>query len=505
MANYRFPNGSRVALSLTTEVSDNSYNLVTYNWYKRVAGSEDSSDDVLYQRTQGSKTSRIVVTETADYWCLVEHETAGSAVSNVAEIEFQPPAAFLTFTRKGVNNDSSNLVTERINISEYDDGIILYPSKARTGAKTAGSSGTPYEVGKYNGEAETRIIPTESNINVEVYLGGGNGNGFQRSNTGGNGAKGGTTYLYFTMLKDQEYTVKLAATDWASIGYQVSNSLYGPQSTPTGMEGGKGGLGGGMSLIYIGNRVFAVCGGGGGGGEFGNGGEGGGCNVTGANGDGPNHGYGASLSGAGNYRNGSRFDALYTCPKNDCGSAVFLNGSSGRGNAAPPANDQGGGGGGGYYGGGGSNGDGGGGGGSGWADSNIILVENQQGGHPDDPVTEKNSGEGRFEGKGFAVIKIYEGELLEGITFVSPTLVSRAQDTSFSRSGRSGGGGSSSRSSGSTSSGSYGGRTRGLAESVAQIYGYANYTSFHNSVSHNTYDKASLVALAAAKGWTVVG
>ena len=85
----------------------------------------------MYQRTQGSKTSRIVVTETADYWCLVEHETAGSAVSNIAEIEFQPPAAFLTFTRKVlVNNDTSNLVTERINISEYDDGVTLYPSKA---------------------------------------------------------------------------------------------------------------------------------------------------------------------------------------------------------------------------------------------------------------------------------------------------------------------------------------------------------------------------------------
>ena len=64
MANYRFPNGARVALTLTTEVSDNSYNLVTYNWYKRVAGSEDGADDTLYQRTQGSKTSRIVVTET---------------------------------------------------------------------------------------------------------------------------------------------------------------------------------------------------------------------------------------------------------------------------------------------------------------------------------------------------------------------------------------------------------------------------------------------------------
>ena len=106
------------------------------------------------------------------------------------------------------------------------------------------------------------------------------------------------------------------------------------------------------------------------------------------------------------------------------------------------------------------------------------------------------------------MIKIYEGELLEGITFASPTLVSRPQETSFSRSGRSGGGGSSSpsnRSGGSTSSASYGGRTRGLAESVAQIYGYSNYTSFHNNVQHNTYDKASLVALAAAAGWTVVG
>ena len=508
MANYRFPNGSRVALTLTTEVSDNSYNLVTYNWYKRVAGSEDGADDTLYQRTQGSKTSRIVVTETADYWCLVEHETAGSAISNIAEIEFQPPAAFLTFTRKAVNNDTSNLVTERIHISEYDDGVTLFPSKARTGAKTNGSTGTPYQVGKYNGEAETRVVPTESNVNVEVYMGGGNGNCYKRGSTGGEGGRGGTAYCYFTMLKGQEYTVKLAATDWASIGYNTGNSLYGPQSTPTGMKDNEGGLGGGMSIIYIGNRVFAVCGGGGGGGKEGNGGDGGGCNVAASNGDGPSHGYGSNLSSAGEYRNGARYDSLWTCPKNDCGSATFRNGASGRGNAAPPSGSSGGGGGGGYYGGGGSNGTGGGGGGSGWADDNIVLVDNQQGGHPDNPRTEINSGEGQFEGNGFAVIKIYTGDLLDGITFTSPTLVSRPAETTFQRGGRRGGGGGGGGGRGGgrqTSSSSFGGRTRGLAEAVAQIYGYSSYTTFHNNVQHNTYDKQSLVDLAAAKGWTVVG
>ena len=135
-------------------------------------------------------------------------------------------------------------------------------------------------------------------------MGGGNGNCYKRGDDGGEGGRGGTAYCYFTMLKDQEYTVKLAATDWASIGYNTGNSLYGPQSTPTGMKDNEGGLGGGMSIIYIGNRVFAVCGGGGGGGKEGNGGDGGGCNVSASNGDGPSHGYGSNLSSAGEYRNG---------------------------------------------------------------------------------------------------------------------------------------------------------------------------------------------------------
>ena len=104
--------------------------------------------------------------------------------------------------------------------------------------------------------------------------------------------------------KDQEYTVKLAATDWAGIGYNTGNSLYGPQSTPTGMKDNEGGLGGGMSIIYIGNRVFGICGGGGGGGKEGNGGDGGGCNVSASNGDGPSHGYGSNLSSVENIEMG---------------------------------------------------------------------------------------------------------------------------------------------------------------------------------------------------------
>ena len=55
--------------------------------------------------------------------------------------------------------------------------------------------------------------------------------------------------------------------------------------------------------------------------------------------------------------------------------------------------------------------------------------------HPDNPRTEINSGEGRFEGNGFAVIKIYTGDLLDGITFTSPTLVSRPAETTFQRGG----------------------------------------------------------------------
>ena len=45
---------------------------------------------------------------------------------------------------------------------------------------------------------------------------------------------------------------------------------------------------------------------------------------------------------------------------------------------------------------------------------------------------------------------------------------------------------------------------REVFETVAEIYGYESYTAFHQNVSHTTYDKQSLVDLAAAKGWTVV-
>ena len=104
------------------------------------------------------------------------------------------------------------------------------------------------------------------------------------------------------------------------------------------------------------------------------------------------------------------------------------------------------------------------------------------------------------------MIKIYTGDLLDGITFTSPTLVSRPAETTFQRGGRRGGNNQRSGGGGNTrSSSSFGGRQRGLAEAVAQIYGYDSYTSFHQNVSHSTYDKQSLVDLAAAKGWTVVG
>ena len=93
---------------------------------------------------------------------------------------------------------------------------------------------------------------------------------------------------------------------------------------------------------------------------------------------------------------------------------------------------------------------------------------------------------------------------MDGITFTS-TLVSRPAETTFQRGGR---GGNNQRSGGggnTRSSSSFGGRQRGLVGSSCEIYGYESYTAFHQNVSHTTYDKQSLVDLAAAKGWTVVG
>jgi len=487
MANYKFPSGSTVAITVKINVSDASYSEVLYTWYKRPSGVDDADQTTEYQKTSASNISTITVTESGDYFVIVTHPRAGSLVSNIAEVEFQPANAWIYCTTRGTNDTRNNSVTSKHQLGEFADGLLFGPSVERSitspgGASSQVLSGTPWAGNNYyNGEGEITVIPTESDINVECEISGADG-----APNGGiaNPGKGGYGKVLFTMKKNQEYTFKLGGVTWNSIG--VSNGI--------GWQSANAGLGGGQSIIYRGPRYYIIGAGGGAAGRTvgWDGGDGGGPGINGGNGLGPNGGQGATQSGAGASRGDAYWDCMVACTRNQC-DANFQNGLAGRANAGKASGNNGGGGAGKCGGGAGYGNGSAGGGGSGYVDPNVVVVDAQQGGNPNYNVS-------RGYNQGFVKLKVYTGDLLDNITYADPTIISRPGNYTYtssndrnntrgsgaSRSGGRGGAG------GGRSTYTIGGSARALAEQVAHNAGYSSYTAYHNAVSHPTYDSGYL-------------
>ena len=248
----------------------------------------------------------------------------------------------------------------------------------------------------------TILYAPEKDLDVVIEMAAAGGQSFSGVQSG----QGGWGVFRMTLKKNVEYSIKLGPNDGS----------FGPWGgfivgTPV-----RGGVGGGIAVIYEKNRVIAALGGGGGAGSVAAGGDGGGLNQAGQNGFGRNGGIGGSNqppSGGGDDRfisDGARSSGgtLGICPKggdyfrnqgfSDCqdytqsgkftssingilyNQTALLNrgwrdGNSGRVNGGMGINGAGGGGGGGSRGGNGSSGNGaGGGGGSGYADIGRVQV-----------------------------------------------------------------------------------------------------------------------------------
>jgi len=122
--------------------------------------------------------------------------------------------------------------------------------------------------------AATRSIsfyPSETDSEVKITMGGSRGD----SQYGRRRGHGGISVFKITLLKDNEYTIKLGV----------------PYSANLAPQGGNPG-GGGSSVLYRKANVIAVCGGGGGAGRRGRGGDGGGVGLAGEGGQGLNGGGG---------------------------------------------------------------------------------------------------------------------------------------------------------------------------------------------------------------------
>ena len=142
----------------------------------------------------------------------------------------------------------------------------------------------------------------EDDVEVMIELAGAGGEDY----SGTSGGQGGWGVFKLTMKKDQEYTFKLG-----SKGYK-----YGPKGG--GVSGTRnGGDGGGLAVMYKGNQVLAVAGGGGGAGLSGGGGDGGGLNEDGEDGFGRNGGSGgrdSATSGGSKFSPNRQGGNISLCP-----------------------------------------------------------------------------------------------------------------------------------------------------------------------------------------------
>ena len=249
------PQDTTVATGLTATfstyatASDGTTGDISYQW------SQDGVDLGADVGIVGAATTQLSLFSTAvgvsTLMCKFSHPTAipGPVFSNVAtftEIDPRPIIKYESFTENSTTLNSSGS-------KNLTDGALSFRADAA---------------------ASTRSItfwPSEEDVEVKITMAGSRGD----ANSGYRRGHGGLSVFKLTLIKENEYTIKLGV----------------PYSANLPPQGGRRG-GGGLAVLYRKANVIAVCGGGGGSGNAGRGGDGGGVNLGGETGTGPDGGGG---------------------------------------------------------------------------------------------------------------------------------------------------------------------------------------------------------------------
>ena len=245
--------GNEVTFSVVATASDSNTNF-SYQW---VLDDVDLSDGTVAGTgvVSGSKTDTLTIsrTDAALYrlFCRVSNSDTnpGIVTSNVAKLDVGVSRALLKFER-------------------YSQGVVTVEAEERDIAKLGSMSF------RADANRNARIIcvwAPEEDVEVKVTVGGAAG----ASRNGNRGGTGGISVFKTTLIRNEEYIIKLG------VNYEQGG---GPRG---GINGG-----GGICAIYHKAKMIAVAGGGGGAGTNGRGGDGGGLQVSGEDGQGSSSGQG---------------------------------------------------------------------------------------------------------------------------------------------------------------------------------------------------------------------
>ena len=275
--------GLEAQYSLDASVSDNSTNLLSYQW---MLDGVDLSDGTTDNGTiSGSKTSVLTISRRIPNLyrvsCKVSHLTANPSVvtSNTAKLDV-----------------SSAATRAIINYERYGGGT----SVAERGSRDIGNMGGLSF--RANASVNARIVVVhapEQDLEVKITMGGAAG-----ESSGGRSGSGGVSVFKTTLKRNHEYLIKLGVHQ-------------GQGGGPRGGNRNGGGSGGGIAAIYHKAKLIAVCGGGGGAGQSGglsDGGAGGGLQVAGENGQGRFAGIGGRTYSQGSLPIGGMTQAGRTGP-----------------------------------------------------------------------------------------------------------------------------------------------------------------------------------------------
>jgi len=251
---------NNVTFEIIASVQDGSNAKLVFDWQingQSLTGSSFSnltrsvSQEVV---SNGVKSTLVIRNSNASFdkiSCVVSHIDARPQRISSSEVNFDVSVgrALLKFER-------------------YSQGVVTVESEERDIAKMGGLSF------RADADRNARIIcvwAPEEDVEVKVTVGGAAG----ASRNGNRGGTGGISVLKTTLIRNEEYIIKLG------VNYEQGG----------GPRGGIGG-GGGICAIYHKAKMIAVAGGGGGAGTNGRGGDGGGLQVAGEDGQGSSSGQG---------------------------------------------------------------------------------------------------------------------------------------------------------------------------------------------------------------------
>ena len=286
--------GNDATFSVAATKSDPSFNIegvapssLQYQW---VLDDVDLVDGTVVGTgvVSGSQSDTLTISrsDAALYrvYCKVSDldSNPGIVTSSIAKLDVSVGRALLKFER-------------------YSQGVVTVESEERDIAKMGGMSF------RADVNRNARIIAVwapEEDVEVKVTIGGAAGAG----RNGNRGGTGGISVFKTTLIKGDEYLIKLG------VNYEQGG---GPRG---GINGG-----GGICGIYHKAKLIAVAGGGGGAGTNGRGGDGGGLQVSGEDGQGSASGQGGVVIQQGELPTTGMTQAGRT------GLRDFDNGSSGSG------------------------------------------------------------------------------------------------------------------------------------------------------------------------------